>query len=63
MKQFLITGILVLTLLGLQPLKAQDSHLPIRIGLMDHSHAFGNLWFLGYSYNPAVMIGSERILK
>ncbi|MEL7530550.1 MAG: hypothetical protein AAFN10_04545 [Bacteroidota bacterium] len=63
MKQFLLTGILALALLGFAPLQAQDSHLPIRIGLMDHSHAFGNFWFLGYSYNPALMLGTEHILK
>lgn len=37
--------------------------LPISIAVLDESISLPNLWFLEYEYNPAIIIGTEYILK
>jgi len=37
--------------------------LPISIAVLDESISLPNLWFLEYKYNPAIMIGTEYLLK
>lgn len=37
--------------------------LPISIVVLDESISLPNLWFLEYEYNPAIIIGTEYILK
>lgn len=36
---------------------------PLKISIMDESITYPNGSFLRYSFNPAIMIGTERILK
>lgn len=61
MKNVLIT-ILFLSFYG--KLLAQDSRpIPIHISIMDESLSYPNHWFLGYEFNPAVMVGTEFLLK
>jgi len=36
---------------------------PISITVMDESVSIPNFWFVRYSYNPALMVGTEYILK
>lgn len=37
--------------------------LPLSISILDESISVPNFWFLNYSYNPAVIVGSEYVLK
>lgn len=37
--------------------------MPIRISVMDESISLPNTWFLRYSFNPAVSVGTEWVLK
>lgn len=61
--------ILITILLALSfVLKAQNEEkiiqtYPISISIMDESISVPNFWFLRYSYNPAVMVGTEYIWK
>jgi len=60
-KNLLIT-ILLFSFSG--KLLAQDSKpIALHISIMDESLSFPNFWFLGYSYNPAIQIGTEFLLK
>lgn len=36
---------------------------PLRIAVMDESISLPNHWFLRYSYNPAIMIGTSYLLR
>ena len=38
-------------------------NFPINISILDESTSLPNFWFLRYSYDPAIMIGTEYILK
>lgn len=40
-----------------------SSDYPISVAIMDESISLPGTWFLRYSFNPAIMISSERILK
>ncbi|MEO0895189.1 MAG: hypothetical protein AAFY71_02135 [Bacteroidota bacterium] len=46
-------------------LHAQEklSQLPIRISVMDESISLPNGWFTRYSFNPAITVGTEYVLK
>jgi len=37
--------------------------MPLKISVLDESISFPNFWFTNYSYNPSLMVGTERILK
>jgi len=37
--------------------------LPLSISILDESISLPNAWFLEYSYNPAIMVGTEYVLK
>lgn len=36
---------------------------PIKISVLDESLSLPNFWFVSFPYNPAMMIGTEHILK
>lgn len=38
-------------------------HLPLKISILDESISFPNFWFLDFSFNPTIMLGTEIILK
>lgn len=58
MKRLILQGLFALICMT-----SVQAQVPIQISLMDHSHSIGNHWFLGYAYNPAIMVGSEKVLR
>ncbi len=37
--------------------------IPIKVSILDQSTSLPNFWFTRYSYNPAITVGTELILK
>lgn len=63
MRHFIVALMLSVTTLVTVTAQEEKQLLPIKISILDESISVPNFWFLRYSYNPAVMIGTEWIWK
>ena len=43
--------------------KGYSQSMPLKVSVLDESISFPNFWFTDYSFNPAIIIGTERLLK
>ncbi|MEO0338125.1 MAG: hypothetical protein AAF242_02820 [Bacteroidota bacterium] len=54
---------LCLYVFGIQAKAQLSSDQPLKISILDESISLPNTWFLDYSFNPAIMVGTEITLK
>lgn len=63
LKMFCLLLVLTFYVEGIYAQEKSLTNFPLKISILDESLALPNLQFLGFEYNPAMMIGTEYILK
>lgn len=63
-KNILILSLfVVVTQFGWSQVTSKLHDFPLRITLADESISLPTFWFIDYSFNPSIQIGTERIIK